>query len=138
MDKISINNIFNTNDRRVLDVNNIYGQQAQSEKKVQFSVDRLIKLREERKAKLYAEYKKQLNICLNRINTANNLNRTEVMYDVPDGLYGHSDYVPGDCLAYIKNKIKGMKLDVVVLSDRSILISWLHLEANLKASSYRD
>ena len=75
MDKISISNLFpSTYDFQPLDVDNLYNTQDQKTKnKINFNIDRLVKLREERKSKILIQYEKVFNICLNKINLANNL-----------------------------------------------------------------
>lgn len=134
MDRISINNLFpSTNDFQPLDVNNLYNTQENKIKsKINFNVDRLIKLREERKKKILIQYEKVFNICLNKINLANNLNKTEVTYDIPEAIYGHTDYNIIDCIAYVNNKLENMNLDTLILNGNTIYISWLNLEENRK------
>jgi hypothetical protein len=118
MDNISISNIFSgTNDFRPLDVNNLYNNAIKSNydrNKINFNIDRLTKLREERKNKIL-------------ITLANNLNKTEVMFDVPEVVYGYPDYNVTDCVIYIVKKIKDMKLDALIF-NKSVYISWLDLQ----------
>lgn len=134
MDRISINNLFSTtNDFEPLDVHNLFNTKEQMVKnKINFNIDRLIKLREERKKKILVQYEKIFNMCLNKINMANELNKTEIIYDVPEGLYGHFDYNSLDCLNYIEKKIRDMHLDTLILNNKTIFISWLNLEENKK------
>lgn len=133
MDKISISNLFpSTYDFQPLDVDNLYNTQDQKTKnKINFNIDRLVKLREERKSKILIQYEKVFNICLNKINLANNLNKTEIVYDVPEAIYGHFDYNINDCVEYIDNKLKNMDFDTLQL-NKSIYISWLNLGDNRK------
>jgi len=132
MDKISINNLFPaSHDFQPLDVNNLYNTSDQKIKnKINFNIDKLVKLREERKRKILIQYEKVFNMCLKKINLANNMNKTEIVYDVPEAIYGHFDYVVIDCLEYINSKLKIMDLDTILLSEKSIYISWLYLEEN--------
>lgn len=136
MDRISINNLFPTNDFQPLDVNNLYNTQGNKAKnKLNFNIDRLIKLREERKQKIFIQYDKIFNMCLNRITLANNLNKTEIVYEVPEAIYGHFDYNIHDCIQYLENKLKDMDLDTLILNNRTIYVSWLNLEENRKKLS---
>jgi len=134
MDKISINNLFpSTNDFQPLDVNNLYNTNDQKVKnKINFNIERLIKLREERKRKILVQYEKIFNMCLKKISLANNLNYTEVIYDIPEAIYGHFDYNPNDCLEYVNNKLKNMHLDTIYMGDKQIYVSWINLEDNMK------
>lgn len=127
MDKISVANLFPTNRFRPLDVNSLYNTRKQREdNKNNFNIDRLIKLREEKKKKIVEEYEKIYNMCLNKITLANNLGNTEVIYEVPDAVYGKLEYNIVDCIAYIINKLDEMKLDTMIF-QKSIYISWLDL-----------
>jgi Family of unknown function (DUF5759) len=134
MDKISINNLFpSTHDFQPLDVNNLYNTNDQKVKnKINFNIERLIKLREERKRKILVQYEKVFNICLKKVSLANNLNYTEVIYDIPEAIYGHFDYNINDCLVYVNNKLKNMHLDTICINDKQIYISWINLEDNMK------
>lgn len=134
MDRISIKNIFsNSNDFEPLDVNNLYNVKDKKNK-INFNIDRLIKLREERKNKILIQYEKIFKMCLNKVNLANDMNKTEIVYDVPDGIYGHYDYNPVDCLLYIEGKLKNMFFDTLVLNNKTIFISWANLGDNREKS----
>ena len=137
MDEISINNLFSTgNNFEPLDVHNLYNPNDQKEKnKLNFNIDRLIKLREERKKKILIQYEKIFNLCLNKINLANNLNKIEIIYDVPDGIYGHFDYNSSNCLDYIEKKLQSMHLDTLIFNNKTIYVSWLNLEENKKKNN---
>jgi hypothetical protein len=130
MDRISIKNIFaNSNDFEPLDVNNLYSVKDKKNK-INFNIDRLIKLREERKNKILIQYEKIFKMCLNKINLANDMNKTEIVYDVPDGIFGHNDYNPVDCLLYVEEKLKNMFFDTLILNNKTIFISWANLGEN--------
>lgn len=64
MDRISINNLFPyANDFQPLDVHSLYNVKEQKVKnKINFNIDRLINLREERKKKYLSNMKKYL-VC---------------------------------------------------------------------------
>lgn len=132
MDRISIHNLFpSTNDFQPLDVNNLYNTNENKIKnKVNFNIDKLIRLREDRKKKIFVQYEKIFNICLNKINMANNLNKTEVVYDVPEAIYGHYDYNIIDCIAYLNEKLENMKFDTLIFG-KTIYVSWLNLSDNI-------
>lgn len=129
MDKISINNLFpSANDFKPLDVHSLYNPREQKVKnKINFNIDKLIKLRDERKNKILVQYEKIFNIILNKINTTNNLNIYEFVYDVPEAIYGYFDYIRIDCLKYVENKLKELKIDTLILNEKSIYISWYNL-----------
>lgn len=136
MDKISINNLFpSNNDFQPIDVNSLFNTKEQrSKNKINLNIDRLIHLREDRKKKIFIQYDKILNMCLNKINLANNLDKTEVVYDVPDALFGHFNYNTAECVDYLHKKITDLYFDAMIISDKSIYISWKNLEENRKKS----
>lgn len=130
MDKININNLFpsSSDDFMPLDVQSLFNLNEQkNRKKINFNIERLIKLREERKNKVLSQYEKVFGFCLNKINLANNLNKLEVIYDIPEAMYGSFEYNQLDCLLYIDNKLKDMGLDTLLIDNNSLYISWLEL-----------
>jgi hypothetical protein len=135
MDRISVSNLFpSTNDFRPLDVNNLYNTREQKTKnKLNFNIDKLIKIREERKKKIIVQYEKIFNICLNKITLANRLNKTEVIYEIPDAIYGHLEYNIVDCIAYVNSKLEQLHFDTLIFG-KVIYISWLDLEKNIAKS----
>ncbi len=134
MDKISINNIFlqSPDNSRPLDVNMMFDVGGSNKTKTNFDIDKLIKLREERRSKILVQYEKIFNMVLNKIMAANKMNSTEMIYAVPDALYGHFDYNQADCAKHVADKLTGLGLDAAPLADHTIYISWLDLENNIK------
>jgi hypothetical protein len=134
MDKININNLFPyANDFKPLDVYSLYHtRDKQITNKINFNIERLIKLREERKNKILIQYEKIFNMCLKKINTANNLNKTEIVYDVPEAIFGYLEYNRLRCLEYIEKKLKDMHLDALILNNKTIYVSWLNLGDNMR------
>ncbi|ARF09386.1 hypothetical protein Indivirus_1_9 [Indivirus ILV1] len=131
MDKINISNLFpgkvNQNNYRPLDVHSLYSITEKKQKKINFNLERLTKLREERKMKVIEQYEKVFNLCLNKINLANNLNKVELVYEVPEAVYGSFEYKPIDCLFYISEKLKKMNIETMILNECSIYITWINL-----------
>ena len=135
MDKLNINILFpsnRTNDKP-LDVNNIYSQQTKK-KGPNLSVDGLLSRKEERKRKTIESYKKVYNMVLNKISTSNKINdTTEIIYDVPESIFGCKDYTSTTCLEYIESKLRNIYfMDTLKLSHKSIFISWKNIEDNRK------
>jgi len=137
MDRININNLFakNNDDFKELDVYSLYNPRMnREENKVNFNIQRLIKLREERKKKIYIQYEKIYKMCLNKINTANNMNKLDLVYEIPESIFGHYDYNKMTCLEYIEYKLKKLFIDTCIVTDNSIYISWLNLEKNMNSN----
>lgn len=134
MDRISINNLFpSSNNFQPLDVNSLYNINEQRTKnKINFNIDKLVSLREERRRKIFVQYEKIFNMCLNKINMANGLNKNELVYYVPEAVYGYFDYNSTNCLEYIEGKLRQMKLETLILDNTSIYISWENLAKKIK------
>ena len=128
MHHISINNLFSTdkNNFRPLDVYSLCNTK-ESRKPNRFNKERLINLRQQRKNRVLKEYEKFYNICLTKINTANNINRTDIEYEIPAGLFGYVDYDPSECLKYMESKLQSIDLDTMITSNNTIYISWHNL-----------
>lgn len=136
MDKISINNLYKFEDNQyknnVIDVNSLFNfKENQTTQSVNFDLEKLIKLKEKKKNKILIQYEKIFKLCLDKITLANNLNKTEVVYEIPDAIFGYFDYNKLDCMQYINSKLKNMNLDTLLLNDMNIYISWLNLETNI-------
>lgn len=132
MDKINISNLFPTtnnqhNDYQPLDVQSLYNITEKKPKKINFNLERLVKLREERKTKVLSQYEKVFNLCLNKINLANDLNKLELVYEVPEAVYGSFEYNSIECLLYISEKLKKMGIETIIVNEYSIYISWIDL-----------
>ena len=134
MDRISINNLFpSSNNFQPLDVNSLYNVNEQRTKnKITFNIDKLVSLREERKKKVFVQYEKIFNMCLNKINLANGLNKNELVYYVPEAVYGYFDYNSINCLEYIEDKLRKMKLETLILDNTSLYVSWENLAKKIK------
>ena len=143
MDKLSINNLFppssnknnNNNHNEPLNVNSIYNQNMHKKSnKIQFSIDGLLSRKEERKRKMIESYRKIYGILLNKISNVNKINdTTEIIYDVPEAIFGCKDYTSTECLRYVENKLRNVyHMDTLKLSDKSIFISWKYIEENRK------
>lgn len=136
MDKININNLFPSNkpinQNTPLDVNTIYNQDRKINNR--FSVDSLLKRKEDRKRKTIENYRKVYHMVLNKISTVNKINdTTELIYDVPEAIFGCKDYNSTDCLEYVENKLRNLyHMDTLKLTNKSIFISWKHIEDNRK------
>lgn len=139
MDRININNLFpsNTNNGQntPLDVNTLYTKNNKNINKTQkFSIDNLLSRKEERKQKTRDNYRRIYNIVLNKITNVNKINdTTELIYNVPDAVFGCKDYIDAECLEYIEYKLRNIYyMDTLKLSNKSIFISWKNIDENRK------
>lgn len=135
MDKICISNLFPTTYKNEpFNVNTLFNLNDNSlqTNKLNFNIKKLITLREERKKKIFVYYDKIFSCCLNKIEMANNMNKTEILYEVPNAIYGSFDYNVHDCIHFINNKLREMKLDTLIINDKTLYVSWINLEENIK------
>jgi len=73
---------------------------------------------------LYEELYKQ---CLIKINTAIELNMTDIIYSVGLSYFGYSYYNSFHCIKYIETKLKEKKFLTLVVSNKDIFISWKNI-----------
>ena len=135
MNKINIDNLFNNTGKeeqyRPLDVYSLYNPQKNlEEKEINFSVERLINHRKEKKNRVIDEYKKIFRMCLKKVDVANKLNTYDIVYEIPIAIYRCNEYRPTDCLNFIEERLKKLFLDTYVISDYSVFISWKNIEKN--------
>ena len=134
MDKITINNLFpsaSTTDNKPLDVYSLYNPEANKIKNnINFSVDKLIQVREDRRIKTVEQYKKIFNLCLAKIDSTNKMGLYELVYEIPLAVYRYPDYNPVECIEYLNNKLKILYMDTKILSISEILISWTNIQEN--------
>ena len=140
MDQININNLFPKNKHadknNPLDVKTLFASNPPlgEKKKVEFSVDGLLSHKEERKRKIRDQYRKIYYMVLNKIKMVNKINdTTDIIYDVPEAIFGMKHYSSIECLDYIESKLRSLYyMDTLKLSNKSIFISWKHIEDNRK------
>ena len=73
---------------------------------------------------LYEELYKQ---CLIKINTAVELNMTDIVYSVGLSYFGYTCYNSFECIKYIETKLKEKKFLTLIISNDNIFISWKNI-----------
>jgi hypothetical protein len=140
MDHINIGNLF-SNGSRVdnyipLDVNSLYNTQKNlEEQNLDFNINKLINVREERRQEVINKYRKVFRICLKKINEANRLNTTDMIFEIPQAIFGCSEYSQFECINYIEKKLRNLYLDTLPLSKKSLFISWKNIQSNINNSN---
>lgn len=138
MDRLNINSLFNkkvSNDKSSLNIQTLYNpkltrKSREITKKVHFNVDNIIIEQEERKKKVINEYKKIFNLCLNKIKTANKINKTDMVFEVPKVIFTCPDYDYRECLEKIEISLRELCMDTLILSNDTIFISWYNIKDN--------
>ena len=65
--------------------------------------------------------------CLIKINTAIELNMTDIIYSVGLSYFGYPYYNSSQCIKYIETKLKEKKFLTLVVSNKDIFISWKNI-----------
>ncbi len=133
MDKINIDNLFSTdsNKKNPLDVYSLYNHyERKVSNNIKFNIDKLINAKEEKKRKVFQHYRKIYNVCLNKIDIANSIRKTDIIYDVPLYIYRCEEYNIVECLEYLEEKLRDIYMDTLIVPPSSIFISWTNIEDN--------
>lgn len=77
---------------------------------------------EEKKVKDLYEIK--YNECLMKINSAIDVNITDIFFQITDAYFGYKLYNPQNCLNFIQEKLRKKNFDTLIISKNKIFISW--------------
>lgn len=69
-------------------------------------------------------YETKYNECLMKINSAIDVNMTDIFFQVLDAHFGCKLYVPLKCLNFIQEKLRKKNFDTLIISNNRIFISW--------------
>lgn len=135
MEKLSIQSLFHckTGNSQVLDVNSIIGKKDES-----FDIKRIIAAKEERRKRLCNTYEKLYEKCVNKIDIANSLGKTDLLYYVPVKIKDVPEYNPKDCLIHIDKRIKSLYMDSHMVNNAIIFITWFYIEANIEFEKQKE
>lgn len=126
MEKINIENLLHCkiNSTNSLDI------ESMTKRRKPFDTDSLIKTREIKRKRLLNYYIKFYDNCLKKIEIANNLGKTDLLYCVDTIIYDCPEYRPIDCIKYIKNKLDQDFFDTYIVENKTLFITWIYLEVN--------
>ena len=130
MDKLNSSNLYGKYSNGTNKPLNIHTISYPSHKKRKFSINNLINRREEKKKAVEEEYKKIFNDCLDTIDSIDNLDKTDLIYDIPSNVFRCSDYDPKTCMERLQVNLRRLYMDTLVLTDKSIFISWFNIKKN--------
>ena len=115
---------------KIFGVDNMIMRTDKQEK--QFNVGKLIKARKQKRKKLLENYIKLYNNCLTNIEKVNDVNKTDLYFNVPNKIVDCPEYNSNDCIEYIENKLREQFIDTIKINDNTIFVSWLYLELNME------
>lgn len=131
MNKINIENIYrcktlSSNSNNPIDVRTIAKQTASKS----FQINHLIEKCENKRKTILKHYIDMYEKCIKKIDIANNLNKTDLLYTVKQYIPECPGYRSIDCVEYIRNKLHDNFLDTCRIDDCTIFITWLYIEVN--------
>ena len=123
MSKLSLDTLFPESSNDALNVTTLYESNFVEKP----DINKLIKTKQIKKNKLKNCYKNILKNVYKMINDANNSNRSEIIYQVPQFGLNNDKYDPKYCMSYIEKKLRGMNFDLLRLSKLSLFITWYNI-----------
>ena len=129
MENLSIQSLFNckTGNSKTLDVKSLIGKKNDS-----FDVNKIIAAKKERRKKLFLTYERLYEKCINKIEIANSLGKTDLLYHVPIEVKDIPEYNSIECLSHIDKRIKSLYMDAHTVNSSIIFITWFYIEANIE------
>ena len=65
--------------------------------------------------------------CLIKINTAIELNITDIIFNVGISYFGYTTYNSYECIKFIETRLKEKKFLTMIVSNKDIFISWKNI-----------
>lgn len=69
-------------------------------------------------------YEIKYNECLMKINSAIDINITDIFFQVTDAFFGFKLYNSYDCVNFIQEKLRKKNFDTLIISKNKMFISW--------------
>jgi hypothetical protein len=95
-------------------------------------INRLITTKQQIRQKKIEVYKKYFYLCLQHIEVANKIGKTDIFFKVPHAIYDNLHYNLNECIEYITKMLKEYLFNWVLMNDTTIFISWHFLELHLE------
>ena len=132
MSNINLNLITTSKKITKTDKLSIDSLTSNREKTDLMKVDNLIRTRKLRRHRILEEYNRLFNNLMDKIQLANSLNKTELIFDIPvNTIEGVTyKYDCNECVDFIQTKIKNLYIYTIRTSYNSIFVSWLYIEIN--------
>lgn len=69
-------------------------------------------------------YESKYNECLMKINSAIDINITDIFFQVSNAHFGYKIYNAYECLTFIQEKLRKKNFDTLIINNNKIFISW--------------
>jgi hypothetical protein len=127
MSEISIQSLFNckTNNNKTIDIKSI------TKKDDTFDIRKIILAKEEKRKKLCENYNKFYKQCINKIDIATSLGKSDLLYSVTKRIKDIPEYSSLDCLKYIEKRLSSLYMNTLIINNTTIFITWYYIEANI-------
>lgn len=106
---------------------NIFEDKAEERK---FNSDALIKSITKRRKKLRKVHVNLYNLCCTKIESANSLGLTDIVFELPEYIPECPDFKHKQCIEYISTNLRKESLDTYVIDKRHLFITWKYIELN--------
>lgn len=139
MDNINIKNIFDDNynlTKSIIDNTKKYTIQNLNVDDLTPSLNSYVRLTDDflinkikyneilERKKVQELYEVKYNECLMKINSAIDINMTDIFFQVTDMYFGCKLYNSYECLTIIQEKLRKKNFDTLIISNNKIFISW--------------
>lgn len=128
MDKIGTNLFENNNDDEILNAETLMTKQKK------FDVNELIKIKNEQRNLKIETYKKYFNLCLQKIEEATKIGKTDIVFNLQQKDRNCPNYDMNECMEYIDEMLKSQKFDTLLMTADTLFISWYYMELYISGS----
>lgn len=127
MEKLNIQNLFDCpTGNKSFDVKSLANNSDND-----FNIKKLVRTREQQRCKLIDLYRSLYKDCIKKIDSANSLNKTDLLYNVKPFIHSLPNYDPKECLKYINKQLKNQYFDTYIVDSTTLFITWLYIEVNI-------
>ena len=99
---------------------------------IRFDPHDIIEKQHDVEKRIQDTYEDITDLCFERIQQANILNRLDLFFDVPDTLYGNPILDMTGCIDHVIKKIRKNYMDAKRVGFRTIFITWINIRENNK------
>jgi hypothetical protein len=130
MDKIDIEVITQQKVETDIDTDNIFVDPNN----FIFKISDLIKVKEEKRNRLYQICRTYYIDCINLIKIKNKMGKTDIIYKIPVLKLNEPDYNCNDCIDFINDKMERNGFHTLKVNNFTLFISWKYLEVHLESA----
>lgn len=132
---MNLDNLFPSNNNsggtnKKLDVDSLFSASTlitNNQPKITFTSQNLIDRNKKREDRKLCVYKKLLNFCFKRIDSADDDGFIDLIFEIPEFNSECKGYNSHECLIYIQSELNKQNIDNVIISVNKMYISWKSL-----------